>query len=203
MGIRTRLIAAALAALLAGLAGATTASSASASPPPSKPSADKQEDKDRATLAKVAASLKVSVRQLVTALDNLKKALAKGVAKPAAVRDFAKELGISVADAEKALTVLAGEKKPGDGKGNGVPAEVVKLLATELHISADAARQVFRDLEKVDGKGAEIVTDPAFVAIADKLGITPQRLLDTLIKVKQEYGKQNEKDKVPGGAPAK
>jgi hypothetical protein len=99
-----------------------------------------------------------------------------------------------------------GKPKPGKDKDKeqGVPAEAVKLLAAELHISAERSRQVFRDLDKVKARGEDIVKDPAFVAIAKGLRITPQQLLDTLRKVKQKLGdkpKDKPKDKVESGAP--
>ena len=102
---------------------------------------------------------------------------------------------------------LSGTDKP--DKPGGVPEEAVTLLAAQLHISTDRARQVFKDLEKVKARGDAIVKDPAFVAIAKGLGITPQRLLDVLRKVKQEIGKPGDKpgekpkDKAPSGSPAR
>ncbi|SMD22508.1 hypothetical protein [Kibdelosporangium aridum] len=95
-----------------------------------------------------------------------------------------------------------GEKKPDK---SAVPEKAVKLLAAELRISVDRARQVFRDVAKVKSRGEFLVKDPAFVAIAKGLGITPQRLLDALIKVKEKLGKDHgkPKDKAPSGSPAK
>ena len=153
----------------------------------SAPSGDKKKegaDKD-AVVAKVAASLHVSVQQLVTALDHLKQAVGNGTSKAEAVSAFAKELKVSVADAEKALLGDDKQKpKPGKDKQPGVPEDViVTLLATELHISADRARQVFKDLDKVNGKSGDVVKDPAFVAIAKGIRITPQRLLAALVRV--------------------
>lgn len=202
MGIRTRLIAAtmAAAATVTVVGGVATASAAPTSPTESVASDGKKED---ATLTTVAASLHVSVEQLTTALENMKQATGKGADRTAAVGAFATELGISVAQAETALTELSsvdGKPKPGDGEG--VPEEAVKLLAAELRISVDRARQVFHDLKKVTARGDDIVKDPAFVAIAKGLGITPQQLLDTLRKIKQELAdKLNDKD--PGGSSAK
>jgi hypothetical protein len=66
-----------------------------------------------------------------------------------------------------------------------------------LHITAGQARQVFKDLKKVNSK--DVVKDPAFIAIAKRLGITPQRLLDALIKVKQELAPKA-KDKEPSAS---
>lgn len=211
MGIRTRLIAAmmAAAALTAVVVSTTAASAAPASPTAPAPGGDKQGDKrpDKdAVFAKVAAELHVSVEQLVTALDHLKQAVGNGTAKADAVAAFAKELKVSVADAEKALQALSADakqkRKPGMDKPAGVPEEAVKLLAAELHISVDRARQVFKDLEKVNGKGGDVVSDPAFIAIAKGLGITPQHLLDVLVKVKQELAGK-EKEKAPSGTPTK
>ena len=73
------------------------------------------------------------------------------------------------AHTDRVLKELSGEDKkpkPGKDKQPGVPEEAVTLLATELHISADRARQVFKDLDKVNGKSGDVVKDPAFVAIA-------------------------------------
>src|SRR5438552_331987 len=112
MGIRTRLIAAAMAvATLTAVAGAAVASAAPASPSSSAASGDKKggDDKD-AVLAKVAASLHVSVDQLVTALGQLKQALGNGTDQAAAVAAFAKELKVGVVDAEKALRALSSSR---------------------------------------------------------------------------------------------
>jgi hypothetical protein len=209
MGIRIRLIAAIMAAaMLTAMAGAATAEAARAkSPTPTSSSAKEEDGADKdAVVAKVAASLHVSVRQLVTALDHLKQAIGGGTAKDAAVRAFARELKVTVADAEKALQALSGNGRqkpdPGKDKQPGVPDELVKLLAGELHITADRARQVFTDLDKVKANGEDAVKDPAFIAIAKGLGITPQRLLTALITVKQEAGGVP-KEKVPSGSPTK
>jgi hypothetical protein len=209
MGIRTRLIAAAMAAAATvAVAGAATASALPTSPTTSapsdnkKPGGDKKPDDD-AAFAKVAASLHVTVKQLTTALRNMKQAVANGTDMTAAVAAFAKELRISVAQAEQALKQLSRDNgKPKPDKEQGVPEAAVKLLATELHISVDRSRQVFRDLDKVKARGDDIVKDPAFVAIAKGLGITPQKLLDTLRKVKQQIG-DKPKEKAESGTPAK
>jgi hypothetical protein len=207
MGIRTRLIAAMVA--VATLTTMVGTAAAPASPTASAPSGHNKDDKGKkdkdSTVAMVAASLHVSVRQLVTALDHLKQALGNGAAKADAVAAFARELKVSVADAEKALQALSsdGKQKPKPGKEPGAPDEVVKLLAAELHISADRARQVLTDLDKVKANGGDVVKDPAFVAIAKGLGITPQRLLAALLAVKQKVVGDKPKEKVPSGAPAK
>ncbi len=207
MGIRTRLVAAAVAVATLTVMGGMAA--ASASPTTSAPSGDKKKegvDKD-AVVAKVAASLHVSVRQLVAALDHLKQAVGNGTAKAEAVAAFARELKVSGAQAEKALRELSSDgkqkQKPGKDKQPGVPDEVVKLLAAELHISADRAGQVFKDLDNVKANGDDVVKDPAFIAIAKGLGITPQRLLAALVAVKQKVVGDKPKEKVPSGSPTK
>lgn len=213
MGIQTKLIAVAMAAAAvtvvgsAGIASAAQASPTASAPYGDKKDGDKKKDPNKdAVVATVAASLHVTVRQLTTALDNLKQALGKGADKTTAVRVFAKELGVSVADAEKALQALSsadkGQGKPDNGKEPGVPAEAVKLLAAELHISADRARQVFKDLDKVRANGEDVVKDPAFIAIAKGLRISPQRLLAALITVKQQLAGK-EKEKPSSGSPTK
>jgi hypothetical protein len=87
--------------------GAVTASAAPTSPTAASSEGKKSEGND-AAVAKVAASLHVSVKQLATALRNLKQAVGKGTAEKVAVAAFAKELGISVAQAEKALNPVVG-----------------------------------------------------------------------------------------------
>ncbi len=206
MGIRTRLVAAAIVAGLTAVTGAVAASAAAPAVPSSAQPDGKKDDgkKNDEQLAKVAASLHVTVKQLTTALDNLKRALGNGTDKATAIAAFAKELGITVARAEKVLEALSGKPGPGKpvpGKEAGVPVEVVKLLAAELKISEDRARQVFKDLDKVGGKGDDVTKDPVFIAIAKGLGTTPQRLLDGLRKVKEEFAKK-EGDKPKDGAPS-
>lgn len=202
MGIRTRLVAAAIVAGLTAVTGAAAASAAApAAPSSAQPGKKNEGKKNDEQLAKVAASLHVTVKQLTTAVDNLKRALGNGTGKATAIAAFAKELGITVARAEKALEALSGKPgpgKPGPGKEAGVPGEVVKLLAAELKIGEDRARQVFKDLGKVGGKGDDVTKDPAFIAIAQGLGTTPQRLLDALRKVKEEFAK---KEGGKGGKP--
>ncbi|QKV80399.1 hypothetical protein [Amycolatopsis sp. Hca4] len=211
MGIRTRLAAA---AVVAGLTAVTGAAAASAAAPAAPSSAQPDHKKDGGKkdegrtndeqLAKVAASLHVTVKQLTTALDNLKRAVGNGPGKATAIAAFAGELGITVARAEKVLAALSGKPGPGKpvpGKEAGVPAEAVKLLAAELKIGEDRARQVFKDLDKVGGKGGDVTKEPAFIAIAKGLGITPQRLLDVLRKVKEEFA-EKEGGKPENGAPS-
>jgi hypothetical protein len=211
MGIRTRLVAAAIVAGLTAVTGAAAASAAAPAAPSSAQPGGKKDDgkkdggkKHDEQLAKVAASLHVTVKQLTTALTNLKRAVVNGTDKATAIAAFAKELGITVARAEKVLQALSGEPgpgKPGPGKEAGVPVQVVKLLAAELKIGEDRARQVFKDLDKVGGKGDDVIKDPVFIAIAKGLGTTPQRLLDGLRKVKEEFVKE-EGGKPKDGAPS-
>jgi hypothetical protein len=106
----------------------------------------------------------------------------------------------SAAPTSPTASVPSEGKKPVKDKKPGVPAEAVKLLAAELHISADRARQVFRDLDKVKARGEDIVKDPAFVAIAKGLRITPQQLLATLRKVKQAIADKPKKKTESGSA---
>ncbi|WP_143531931.1 hypothetical protein [Saccharothrix sp. ALI-22-I] len=79
-----------------------------------------------------------------------------------------------------------GKQKPGEGRD--VPEEAVKALAVELGISVERSRQVFRDLRRVEARGDAITADPAFVAIAEGLGLTPEELLTVLREVKEAVG---------------
>jgi hypothetical protein len=194
---RTRLVAkATVAAVMCTMVGATIAAASPSAAPSSTAASsssatagDKAPGKggggiDNAQLAKVAASLHVSVQRLTTALGNLKKAFGQGTSKVDAVAAFAKELGVSVKQAEAALGELGGGKVK--QPGSGVPAEAVHLLAGELHISVDRARQVFTDIEKLQPRSRDITADPGFIRIARGLGITPQQLVTALIDVKEK-----------------
>ena len=50
---------------------------------------------EQAKFAKVAASLHVTVQQLITALQNMKKAIGQGTSPADALAAFAKELGVT------------------------------------------------------------------------------------------------------------
>jgi hypothetical protein len=164
---------------------AAPSASASATAGAKAPGQGKTPGGDQAQLAKVAAGLHVSVHRLITALDNLKKAIGQGTSKPDALAAFAKELGVGVEQAKAALGELGGGGKV-KMPGSGVPAEAVRLLAGELHISLDRARQVFGDIEKLRPTSRDITTDPGFIRIARGLGITPKQLVAALTDMKEE-----------------
>ena len=195
MGIRSRIVAAALAVVtLTTVAGATTAAastSPAATPSQSAPGKPGKPGMD-AVLIKVAASLHVSVQQLVTALGDFKQALGKGESEQAALAGFAKELGVSVGQAKQALAELAAAGKK--GKPGAPDAKIIALLAKDLHISTARARTVFDELSKLDPGAGPITANPRFVAIAKSLGITPARLLAVIVDVKRELA---------GGSPTK
>jgi len=210
MGTRIRLMVPAVAAV-AALAVVVGGSVAAASPTAPgtwstasgtvKPADKKDGQATDAAAEKVAKRLHVTVQQLVTAMDHLKKAVARGTGIAKAEAAFAKELHISLAQAKRALRELSGDgkgpgKKPGQGEPGVVPAEAVKALAATLHVSESRARQVFRDLDKVRSHDSEtIVDDPSFIAIAKGLGVSPQQLVKALTAAKQAViGKPGKKD---------
>lgn len=178
------------ASVAAASPNATPSASASATtgvktPPPGKGSGG---GIDQGVLAKVAASLHVSVQQLTTALVDMKKAIGQGDTPAQALAGFAKELNITLAQAKTALAALSGDGKAGKpGKpGSGVPEQAIHLLADELHISVQRAGQVISQLEKLQPTSGDITADPGFVRIAHGLGITPQQLANALIDVKRK-----------------
>jgi hypothetical protein len=111
--------------------------------------------------------------------------------KPAEVRPDAGKPGNGEPAKVRPDAGKPGQEKP--GKGEGVPEEAVELLAARLGITVDRSRQVFRDLGKVKARGEDIVRDRAFVAIAEGLGLTPERLLDVLREVKRTLAEQQPK----------
>lgn len=195
---RTRLVAGAMVAAAmctvlgtaAASASPTTAPSTSASATVGAKAPGPGEKKggggiSEAELAKVAASLHVSVKQLTTALVDLKKAIGQGTSPSDALAAFAKELGVSATQAKAALAELTGGAKAGK-PGAVVEAEAARILAGELHVSVDRARQVLTEIQQLRPASRDITTDPGFARIARGLGITPQQLASDLVQMKQK-----------------
>lgn len=205
---RMRMIAAGAAiALLTGTAGtaaAATPSTASPSASASSPTGtdrggkpgDKPGDK-QAWLAKLAASLHVSVQKLESALVDAKMTIGRlGVAPtdPAVVAVVSHDLGIS-ADKATALLKQVFDNGPAPGKGKGgdpgkvgVPdALVIHTLAGILHITDARAAQVLDRLNRIAQPHHGISPgDPQFRALAASLHITPQQLADAIRQLKQD-----------------
>lgn len=202
---RTRLVAGAMVAAAMCTVLGTAAASASPTAAPSTsasatvgatapgPGQKKGGGISQAELAKVAASLHVSVKRLTTALQNMKKAIGQGTSPSDALAAFAKELGVSVAQVKAALVELGGGAKAGK-PGPGDQAEAARILAGELHVSVDRARQVLTEIQRLHPASHDVTTDPGFVRIARGLGITPQQLAADLVQMKE---------KLAGSAPAK
>lgn len=193
-----RLIAAGAAiALLTGTAGAAAAATPSPSASTSSQAKPGKPGNQQAWLAKLAASLHVSVQKLQSALIDAKMTIGRlGVAPtdPAVVAVVSHDLGIS---ADKATALLKevfgngpvpGKGKPGQPGKPGVPdAVAIHTLAGILHISDARAAQVLDRLERIAGSGHGISTDdPQFRAIAASLHITPQKLADAIRQMKQD-----------------
>ncbi len=197
--------------LITGTAGAAAATApgaasqtASASKPSPTGSGDHGKPGDKqAWLAKLAASLHVSVQKLEAALIDVKQTMSRlgvGPFDPAVVSVVSHDLGIST---DKAVIVLKavfgdagsgkGDPGKGGGKGKGDPGKpgaldplMIHTLAGILHISDARAAQVLDRLDRIERAGHGISpTDPKFRAIAASLHITPQRLADALRQLKE------------------
>jgi hypothetical protein len=112
---------------------------------------------------------------------------------PALVKVFATSLGVPTSKAKAVLKFLTATWKEA-GKSGSVPAEVtaaaVKFLANRLHISKAKAEKVWATLQKIGNKpGGTSVKDPAFVALARSLHLTPKQLDGVLVELKQFLGK--------------
>ena len=124
------------------------------------------------------------------------------VTDPAVVAVFAKDLGVSTAQARKILTEIfgtgpIGPKKPG-GKGDkggkpgngkpGGPAAVFTAqdLAKALGVPLATAQTALNSLQKLaqGPKGSIDPNSPAFAAIAAKAGVTPQQLVKAITQLK-------------------
>lgn len=186
MGMRNRVVAAAVAVVtVTTVAGVTTAAAAtSPTATPSQSAPGKPGKPGDPVLIKVAASLHVSVQQLVSALGEFKQARGTGESEQAALAGFAQELGVSVGQATQAVAQLGA---PGTkGKPGAPDGESVALLATDLHVSLARAHTVFDELSRLDSESGPVTANPGFVAIATSLKIAPQRLLAVIVEVKRE-----------------
>jgi hypothetical protein len=76
-------------------------------------------------------------------------------------------------------------------------------LARILHISVTRAEHVFDVIQQIEAFGnRNFDSDPRFTALAAGLHITPQQLVDALVRVKQDYGNTLPRPPVGKSAPA-
>lgn len=179
----------------AATAATAAASAAKARPTGAKPVVD--------PVQAAAKRFGLPARRIEQALVDLKLYLSKhapgpkgsriDLLAPDVVRVFARSLGVRPTTAAAVLKFLLAEwEKPGKGKQPpaDVTAAAVRFLARELHLSTAQATKVWAALQAVSAKGELSPRNPAFVALAKGLKVTPQRLLDVLVKLKQELAKQ-------------
>ena len=199
--------AAAAAAAPSGSAG--KGSSATVSAKPGAPGKNGDQDK---LLGQIAASLHVSQAKLENALRDLKMtSIRLGVepTAPAAVRVFAKDLGISDTKALEVIKRIVGEPgKPGDGKP-GVPGAdqdtLLRKIAGSLHVSLATLEDALRDMKVTSGQLGVEPTDPRVVAVfAKDLGISSTRALEVIKEIVSQPGpvKSPAPDKSPTTAPS-
>jgi hypothetical protein len=62
--------------------------------------------------------------------------------------------------------------------------KAVAVMAAQLGISTDQARNGLDQIQRLAAKGSIDPADPAFVAIARSVGVTPKRLASALDQVK-------------------
>jgi hypothetical protein len=180
------------AAVIAGTTGAVAAAGPSRAPSP-KTSASPGIAADP-NVARVAAQLGVSANRLLQALPKAKLAAASGgsLSGDAAARAVAADLGVSPAQAQRALReLLGGMQAVSDGKSAAPlpPNAALTTLAARLHVSPDRAAQVLDALDRMANPGHGIdLASPAFAALAHSLGKTPVQLAQVLRMWKQSLG---------------
>lgn len=180
----------AAAAVIAGTTGAVAVAGPSSSPTP-KASASPGTNTGRdvgadPNVARVAAQLGVSADRLLQALPNAKMAAARdgSLSGDAAARAVAADLGVSQAQAKRALQELFGAAARRTGAKPApptTPEPVIAALAARLHVSTARAAQVLDALDRMANPGHGI--DPqsqAFAALAHSLGKTPTQLAQIL-----------------------
>ena len=137
-------------------------------------------------LAHAAAELGVSPDRLLHALPAAKLATREGgsISGAAAAAALAAALGVSPARAQRALLTLFGAEVPGTGIKTGTaqpPDSVIASLASQLHVSAARAGDVFDALSRMSNPGHGVdPTSPAFTALANSLGMSPAQLAQNL-----------------------
>lgn len=179
----------AAAAVIAGTTSAVALAGPSSTPSP-KPLATPRSDVDP-NLSRVAAQLGVSVNRLLQALPKAKMAAASGgsLSDDAAARAMAEDLGVTAAQARRALQELSGAAAAPGTKPAAPPSrgEALSALAARLNVSTARAGQVLDALDRMGspGHGGVDPASPAFAALARSLGKTPAQLTQILGAWKQ------------------
>jgi hypothetical protein len=177
----------AAAAVIAGTTGAVAL--AGPSTPSPKPLASPRSAVDP-NLTRVAAQLGVSVNRLLQALPKAKLAAASGgaLSDDAAARAMAEDLGVTPAQARRALQELSGAAAAPGAKPAAPPSrdEALIALAARLNVSTARAGQVLDALDRMGSPGHGVdPASPAFAALARSLGKTPAQLTQILTAWKQ------------------
>jgi hypothetical protein len=171
----------AAAVVIAGASGAVALANPSSGPTPkATASAGIAADPN---VARVAAQLGVSVDRLLQALPKAKMAGAAdgSLTGNAAARAVAADLGVSPAQAQRALRELVGAAAPGSGAKSATPRppdQALPALAARLHVSTARAAEVLNRMAD-PGHGVDPAS-PAFAALARSLGKTPAQLAQIL-----------------------
>jgi hypothetical protein len=171
----------AAAAVIAGTTGGVALAGPSSAPTP-KTTAIAADP----TVARVAAQLGVSANRLMQALPKAKVAAAAdgSLTGDAAARAVAADLGVSPAQAQRALRDLVGAAAPRSGAKSATPMppdQALPALAARLHVSTARAAEVLDALDRMANPGHGVdPASPAFAALAHSLGKTPAQLVQIL-----------------------
>jgi hypothetical protein len=183
------------AAVIAGTTGAVALAGPSNGPTPSSAPTPKTIASPGIavdpSVARVAAQLGVSADRLLQALPKAKMAAAAdgSLTGDPAARALAADLGVSPAQAQRALRELVGTAAPrSSGKSDTPmpPDQALPALAARLHVSTAQAAEVLDDLNRMANRGHGVdPSSPAFAALAHSLGKTPAQLTQILVGWKQ------------------
>jgi hypothetical protein len=143
------------------------------------------------SVARIAAQLGVSADRFLQALPKAKMASAAdgSLTGGAAARALAADLGVSLAQAQRALQDLVGTAAPRSSRKSDTPMppdQALPALAARLHVSTARAAEVLDALDRMANPGHGVdPTSPAFAALAHSLGKTPGQLTQILVGWKQ------------------
>ena len=141
-------------------------------------------------IARIAGQLGVSADRLLQALPKVKMAAAAdgALTGDAAARALAANLGVSLAQAQRALQEFAGTGSPPGAKSAASisPDSVISALAARLHVSTARAAAVLAALDRMANPGHGVdPASPEFAALARSLGKTPAQLGQVLREWKE------------------
>lgn len=122
---------------------------------------------------------------------------------PTVLAVFAKSVGVSTSRAKAIVKFLLAEwRKTAKPTPDDLTAAAAKFLSARLHISLERAARIWAQVEKIARNNGGIEpNDPAVVALARSVGLTPKQFMTLLADLKMSVGGSPGKPAPPGKKP--